>query len=166
MSPLPLLSELSWNPHDIQRLNPGTTEYMGNLSPDGKRFLRGQAREQDQKKAHSGFLLSQAEEDSRNAKEKRVAADRRKKRADDRVAKLNKFEPILSLKRLKEMTVDGDKVAWIKEQLSWHRHIGKDVNIPSGFHSFRKAKAWVAMIQAVRRNLCGEAHLKTKGTYR
>jgi hypothetical protein len=136
---------------------------MANLSPDGKCFLRGMARDQDQKKAHKKFLLSQAEENTRNAGEKRAVADRRKKRADDRTTKLKKFEPILSLKELQEMTVDGDKAALIKEQLSWHRHIGKDVNIPSGFHAFRKAKAWVAMIQAVKRHLRGEADLKTEG---
>ena len=62
------------------------------------------------------------------------------------MAKVNKFKPILSLKKLKKMTVDGDRADRIKRQLSWHKQIGKDVNIPTGFYSFHKVKAWVAMI--------------------
>ena len=86
-----------------------------------------------------------------------------KKQVDEQMEKLNKFKPILSLKKLKEMTVDGDRVTRIKEQLSWHRRIGGDVNIPTGFHNFCETKTWVAMIQAVQRHLCGEAHRKLKG---
>ena len=138
---------------------------MSKLSPADKRNLRGMAQEQDQSKAHQRFLLSQAQEDVKTAKEKRAAADRRKKRADDRMDKLNKFEPILSLKRLKKMTVDGDKVTRIKGQLSWHRHVGGDVNIPKGFHGFRKVVAWVAMVRAVERHAHGVADQKLKGMY-
>lgn len=138
---------------------------MSKLCPEGRRYLRVTAREQDQSKAYQGFLLSQAREDVKTAKEKRAAADSRKKRTDGRMAKLNKFKPILSLKKLKKMTVDGDRVMRIKDQLSWHRHIARDVNIPKGFHGFRKAIAWVAMIQAVRRHLRGVAHQKLEGVY-
>ena len=138
---------------------------MSNLSPECRRYLRGTDREQDQSKAYRGFLLSQAHEDSKTAKEKRAAADVRKKRVDDRMAKLNNFKPVLSLKKLKEMRVDGDRADRIKEQLSWHKRIGGDANIPTGFHAFRKGKAWVAMVQAVQRHLHGVAHLKLKGTY-
>jgi hypothetical protein len=81
------------------------------------------------------------------------------------MVKLNAFEPILNLKRLMKMTVDGDRADRIKGQLSWHKSIGGDVNIPHGFHAFRKAKAWVAMVNAVRRHLRGVAHRKLKGTY-
>lgn len=137
---------------------------MSKLSPECRQYLRGAAREQDQSKAHQGFLLSQADEDAKNAKEKRAAGDRRKERVAKRMAKLDIFEPILSLEKLKKMTVDKDTVARIKEQLSWHKRVGKDVNIPKGFHSFRKTKAWVAMIQAVRRHQCGTAKQKLKGT--
>ena len=137
---------------------------MSKLPPDCRRYLRGAAREQDQSKAHRGFLLSQADEDAKTAKEKRAAADRRKERVAKRMAKLDKFKPILSLKKLKKMTVGKDTVARIKEQLSWHKRVGGDVNIPAGFHSFRKAKAWVAMIQAVRRHQCGLVRDKLKGT--
>ena len=63
------------------------------------------------------------------------------------------------------MMVDGDKVVRIKDQLSWHRHIGGDVNIPKGFHGFRKAVAWVAMIQAVQRHALGIADQKLKGVH-
>lgn len=138
-------------------------DYVSNLSPECRRYLRGAAREQDQNKEHQGFLLSQAHEDAKTAKEKRAAAATCKKRVDARIAKLNKFEPILSLKKLKKMTVDRDKADRIKQQLSWHRRIGGDVNIPTRFHEFRKAKAWVVMIQAVRRHLHGVAHRKLKG---
>jgi hypothetical protein len=78
---------------------------------------------------------------------------------------LNAFTPILSLKTLKEMTVDGDKVKRIKEQLSWHKQVDKDVNIPAGFSAFRKAKAWVAMVRAVQRHANGTTHKKLKGMY-
>ena len=138
---------------------------MSKLSPADKRNLRGMAREQDQSKAHQRFLLSQAQEDVKTAKEKRAAVDRRKKRADDQMDKLNKFEPILSLKRLKKMTVDGDKVTRIKGQLSWHRHVGGDINIPKGFHGFCKVVAWVAMVRAVERHAHGVADQKLKGMY-
>jgi hypothetical protein len=150
--------------HRGLRLNPGVVDYMENLSPKCRRYLRGAARKQDQNKEHRGFLLSQAHEDTKTAKEKRAAATMRKKRVDERLAKLNRFKPILSLKKLKEMTVDGDRADRIKEQLSWHRRIDGDVNIPTRFHEFRKAKAWVAMIQAVQRHLDGVAHQKLKGT--
>jgi len=139
-------------------------DYMSKLSPNCRRYLRGAAREQDKSKVYQGFLLAQAHEDAKTAKEKRAAADRRKEWVDKRMAKLNAFKPILSLKKLKEMTAGHDKVDRIKEQLSWHKRIGRDVNIPAGFHSFRKAKAWVAMIQAVQRHLHGVAHKKLKGT--
>ena len=114
---------------------------------------------------YQGFLLSQAQENMKTAKENRAVAERRKQRAADQVAKLKKFEPILSLEDLKEMTVDKVRAERIKEQLSWHRKIGGDVNIPKGFHKFRKGKAWVAMVQAVRRHLRGKAHQKIKGVY-
>jgi hypothetical protein len=61
------------------------------------------------------------------------------------------------------MTVGKDKVERIKEQLSWHRCIGMDVNIPAGFHAFRKAKAWAVMVRAVRRHQDGVAHQKFEG---
>ena len=51
---------------------------MSNLPPEGRRYLRGAAQEQDQSKAHRGFLLSQAHEDAKTSKEKRAAADRRR----------------------------------------------------------------------------------------
>jgi hypothetical protein len=149
--------------HLSPRLNPGVTDYMSDLSPDCRCYLRGAAREQDQSKEYQGFLLSQAHEDAKTAKEKRGAADRCKKRTHDRAVRLNAFQPILSLKKLKKMTVGGDKAARIKEQLSWHKRIGGDVNIPSGFHSFRKVKAWVAMVKAVQRHLHGVSHQKLKG---
>jgi len=137
---------------------------MSKLPPECRRYLRGAAREQDKSKAYQGFLLAQAHEDAKTAKEKRAAVDKRKDRVEKRMAKLNAFKPILNLKMLEEMTVSGDKVDRIKEQLSWHKRIGRDVNIPAGFHAFRKAKAWVAMIQAVQRHLHGVAHQKIKGT--
>ena len=80
--------------HQNPRLNPGTVDYMANLSPDCRRYLRGAARERDQSKEYQGFLLSQAHEDAKTAKDKRAAADRRKKRVDDRMVKLNAFEQI------------------------------------------------------------------------
>lgn len=81
------------------------------------------------------------------------------------MAKLNAFNPILSLKTLKKLTVDGDRVGRIKEQLSWHKRIGGDVNIPRGFHAFRKAKAWVVMVKAVQRHQHGVAHRKLPSMY-
>lgn len=138
---------------------------MSKLSPTDRRNLRGMAREQDQSKGYQNFLLLQAQEDAKNAKEKRAVADRRKERANDRMDKLNKFEPILSLTQLKKMTANGDKATRIKDQLSWHRHVGGDVNIPKGFHAFRKAIAWAAMIRAVQRHARGVADQKLEGMY-
>jgi hypothetical protein len=61
------------------------------------------------------------------------------------------------------MSVDGDRSERIKQQLSWHKQIGQDVNIPAGFHAFRKAKAWVTMVKAVRRHQHGISHQKLPG---
>ena len=118
------------------------------------------ARDQDESKAYRGFLLSQAEEDAKTAKEKRAKAEKRKQNVADRAAKLNAFKPILSLKKLKAMKVGGDRADRIKDQLTWHKKIGGDASIPKNFHKFRKGKAWVVMIKAVERHLRGVAHLK------
>ncbi|KAF9779018.1 hypothetical protein BJ322DRAFT_1113877 [Thelephora terrestris] len=56
--------------------------------------------------------------------------------------------------------MDGDRSERIKQQLSWHKRIGRDVNIPAGFHAFRKAKAWGAMVKAVQRHQLGTSHRK------
>ena len=150
--------------HWSLRLTPGTVDYMSNLSTNSRHFLRAAARKQDQSKAQRLFLVSQAREDAKTAKEKRAAAEKRKKRAADRIAMLNKFKPILSLKKLKSMTIGGDKGPRIVKQLTWHWRIGGDVNIPKGFHSFHKAKAWAIMVQAVWRHLHGVAKQKIEGT--
>lgn len=138
---------------------------MLDLSPDCQRYLQGAAWEQDESMEYQSFLLSQAREDIKTARNKRAAADRGKKRVHKQMIKLNKFEPILSLMWLKKMTVKADKVDRIKEQLFWHKRIGGDINIPAGFHSLHKAKAWVVMVRAVQRHLHGVAHQKLKGTY-
>jgi len=151
--------------HRSPRLNPGLVDYMSNLSPECRRYLRGAAREEDQSKEHWTFLLTQAQEDAKAAKEKRAAADRRKERVDERMATLNEFDPILSLRRLKKMSVGRDTAKRIKTQLTWHRRIGGDVNIPTRFHGFRKAKAWIAMVKAVQRHKRGISHRKLKGMY-
>lgn len=137
---------------------------MSNISPEGRRYLRGAAQKQDQSKAHRGFLLSQAHEDAKTSKEKRAAANRRKERVENRLKKLKSFQPILSLRKLRKETANGITLKEIKEQLSWHKRIGGDVNIPAGFHSFRKAKAWVAMVRAVWRHVNGVAREKLQGT--
>ena len=136
---------------------------MSNLSPEDRCYLRGAAREQDQSKAHRGFLLSQAHEDAKTSKEKRAAADRRKERVNDRLKKLENCQPILSLRKLKKKTMDGITLKEIKEQLSWHKRIGHDINIPPGFHSFRKARAWVALVRAVWRHVNGVARENLNG---
>lgn len=151
--------------HHDQRLNSGVVDYTSDLSPECHHYLQGAAWEQDQNKTYQSFLLLQASEDAKTAKEKRVAANKCKKRLQDRMDKLDKFELILSLEQLKEMTVDHDKVGRIKDQLSWHRKISGDVNIPTGFHAFCKAKAWAAMIKAVQRHRQGVAHRKLKGMW-
>jgi len=63
------------------------------------------------------------------------------------------------------MTVGNDRVTRIKDQLTWHKKIGGDANIPPGFHSFRKPKAWVVMVKAVQRHRLGTAHRKLKGIH-
>ena len=98
--------------HWSLRLNPGTVDYMSNLSTNSRHFLRAAARKQDQSKAQRLFLVSQAREDAKTAKtakEKHAAAEKCKKQAADQIEMLNEFKPILSLKKLKSMTIDGDK---------------------------------------------------------
>lgn len=77
--------------------------------------------------------------------------------------KLESFQPILSLRKLREKTVDGITLKEIKEQLSWHKRIGGDVNIPPRFHSLRKVRAWVAMVRAVWRHVNGVVGEKHQG---
>ena len=52
-----------------------------------------------------------------------LAANKCNERVHKRMVKLNEFELILSFKRLKKMTADGDKVTRIKEQLSWQKEL-------------------------------------------
>lgn len=138
---------------------------MSDLSPECRRYLRGTAREQDESKAYQSFFLTQAEEDVKVAKQKQTAADRRREKAKKSLATLNKFDPILSLKKLKKLTIDGVNARLINKQLRWHKRIGGDVNIPNGYSTFRKAKAWVAMVKAVQRYKRGISRRKLEGTH-
>ena len=128
---------------------------MSQMSLEGRQHLRKVARERDANQTHARFHLAQAEADMTEAKERREAADKAKEKATERRTFLEKFEPTLDLKRLQETGSGGSTVKQIREQIAWHRKIGQDIHIPTGVHKMKKAEAWIVMVQAVQRHLCG-----------
>ena len=128
---------------------------MSQMSPEGRQHLRKVARQRDASQAHARFHLAQAEVDTAEAKERCEAAEKAKEKAAERQEFLEAFKPILDLNQLQKSGSGGDTAKRIQTQIMWHRRIGGDVNIPTGVHKMKKAKAWVIMVQAVRRHLSG-----------
>jgi len=122
---------------------------MKDMSDDSRRHLRGAARKVDESHAFSNFREEYANANIADMAQKRAAADQKKKNADKRLRKLQKFEPVLNLEG---KTIKDDRVERMKDQLRWHRAIGGDSEIPSGFNSFKKEKLWDTMKQAVKRH--------------
>jgi hypothetical protein len=121
---------------------------MKEMSEDRRRYLRGAAREVDESHAFSNFRNEFAEANNADMARKQVDADRKKKNADQRLKKLQEFEPILNLEG---KTFEDARVEHMKSQLRWHRVIDGDNEIPTGFNSFNKQKLWETVNEAVRR---------------
>jgi len=128
---------------------------MSEMSSEGHRHIRKVARQRDESQAHSKFQLAQGEADIADANEGREAAGRAKEKAVERRASLEAFEPILNLKQLQKTGSGSDTGKRIQRQITWHRRIGGDVNIPTGVSKMKKEEAWVEMVRAVRRHLSG-----------
>src|SRR3977135_1445962 len=118
-----------------KRLNPDVYRYLNDMSNDCRRYVRGAARKVDESHVFSNFREEYAKANNADAAQKRAAADQRKEKADRRLAELQKFTPVLNLEG---KTMGQDRVERMKTQLRWHRVIGGDEDIPSGFHSFKK----------------------------
>lgn len=131
------------------RLNPDVHGYMKDMSSNRRRHLRGAARKVDESHAFSNFCEEYANANDADMAQKQAAADRKKENADKRLQKLQEFEPVLDFEG---KTVKDDRVERMKTQLRWHRVIGGDSEIPSGFNSFKKEKLWDTMTQAVKRH--------------
>ena len=87
------------------------------MSTDRRRHLRGAARKVDQSHSFSNFREEYADANEADMTRKRVAADKKKRNMDQRLKRLQDFEPILSL----EGKVIGDmRVEDMKKQLRWH----------------------------------------------
>ena len=128
---------------------------MAQMSPEARQHLRKVARQRDASRANVKFRLAQAEADISEARERRNAAEKAKAKAVARQELLEAFKPTLNLKKLRESGPSGFNVKQIKAQLSWHRKIGNDIHIPTGFHGLKKELAWGVMVRAVRRHLKG-----------
>jgi hypothetical protein len=135
---------------------------MAQMSPEARQHLRKVARQRDSSQADVKFRLAQAEADISEGIERHNAAEKAKAKAVARQEELEAFKPALNLKELREAGPGGFNVKDIKKQLSWHRNIGNDAHIPTGFHALRKELAWHVMVRAVRRHLKGT--LADKGT--
>ena len=133
----------------VLRLNPDVHCYVKDMPDDRRRHLRVAAREVDESHVYSNFREDYAKAGDADAVQKRAAADQKKKTADERLRKLQEFEPILNLEG---KTVGGDLAKRMLIQLRWHRVIGGDSEIPPGFNSFNKEKLWDTMSQAIKRH--------------
>ncbi|KAF9779153.1 hypothetical protein BJ322DRAFT_1172093, partial [Thelephora terrestris] len=131
----------------MSKLNPDVHGYMKNMSSRRRFHLRGAARKVDQSHAFDNFRDEYADANAANAAQKQADVDRRKKKADARLAKLQAFNPILNLTGRK---MGDDRVDRMKEQLRWHREIDGDKDVPPYSH-LKKAELWEAMTQAVER---------------
>lgn len=122
---------------------------MEEMSDDRRRHLRGAARKVDESHAFSNFRDEYANANNADMARKQAAAEQKMKNADERLRKLREFEPILNLEG---KVIEDDRVERMKTQLRWHREIGGDREIPTGFHSFKKEKLWDTVNQAVKRH--------------
>jgi hypothetical protein len=131
------------------RLNPDVHGYMKNMSDNRWRHLWGAAREVDESHAFSNFREEYANANDANMAQKQAAADQKKKNTDERLRKLQEFEPVLNLEG---KTIEEDRVERMKTQLRWHQAISGDSEVPTSFNSFKKEKLWETMNQAVKRH--------------
>ena len=137
------------------RLNPNAIQQMSQMSPEAHQNLRKVSRERDVSQAHAKFRLAQAEEDIAEAKERRKAAEKSKGKAAERQQTLKAFTPILNLEQLRETCSDRLTAKQIQDQIKWHHRIGEDAHIPPRICRMKKAEAWIVMVWAVQRHLCG-----------
>jgi len=119
------------------------------MSNDRRRHLRGAARKVDQSHTFSNFREEYANANDADMARKQVAADQKKKNADERLKKLQKFEPVLDFEG---KVIRNARVEHMKTQLRWHRDIAGDNEIPAGFNNFKKEKLWDTVNQAVKRH--------------
>lgn len=124
------------------------------MDSDGRRHLRKAARTRDESHQDRKFREALAQADADKAEANRKADQVKAQKAAKREETLKEFKPILSLSKLKEMTVEDDRLTRIRQQLTWHRDIGKDVNL-KGIHKMKKEEAWTNMIHAVQRHCKG-----------
>ena len=129
------------------------------MSDDRRRHLRGAARRADQSHTFSNFREEYANANDAEMVRKQAAADQKKKNADEQLKKLREFEPILNFEG---MTIKDARVETMKTQLRWHRVIGLDSNIPTGFNQFKKEKLWDTVNQAVKRHRERNIHSEGK----
>jgi len=129
------------------------------MDPDGRCHLRKAARARDESGQDRKFREALAQADADKAEAGRKANQVKEEKATKKREILEAFQPILSLAKLKEMTIKEDRLSRIRRQLVWHRDIGKDANL-KGIHNMNKNKAWTNMICAVRRHCEGTSRIK------
>lgn len=97
--------------------------------------------------------------DANKAEANRKLDQARAQKAAKKQEELEAFQPILHLTELKKLGIEKDHLPRIRQQLVWHRDIGKDVNL-KGIHGMKKGEAWVNMVHAVRRHQEGTPSIK------
>jgi len=129
------------------------------MDPNGRRHLRKAARARDESRQDKNFREALAQADADKAEANREADQVKEQKASKKRETLQAFKPILSLSKLRKMTIENDRAWRIRQQLVWHRDIGNDVNL-KGIHKMNKEVAWTNMICAVQRHHKGISSTK------
>lgn len=124
------------------------------MDQDGRRYLRKAARTRDESYQARKFRKTLAQADADKVEANRKADRVKAEKAAKKRGVLEAFQPILSLAELKKMTIANDRLTRIRQQLVWHRDIGKDANL-KGIHKMKKEVAWDNMVRAVQRHCEG-----------
>ena len=158
----PNMTELQLKARVVGEMN-GTDLWMSeNLDEDTKigQFIRTETRRLDASKRHQEQNAKGIEAKIQWSKEKRERKKRREQEVQEKKAELERlladFKPVLDLIFLREMGQKGDTISRMKLQLSWHREVGKDSQVPE---HLSKLKLWTdvrgKLVEAVERHLKG-----------
>ena len=134
-------------------------EHLRGMGQSGRSYLRQATRAHGKGNQNRQFRETLAQADADKAEVNRKADQVRVQKATKKQEELDTFQPVLDLLELKKMGIGKDRLPRIRQQLIWHRDIGKDVNL-KGIHGMNKEEAWGNMICAVRQHQKGASSTK------
>ena len=123
--------------------------YIKDMSDDRRCHLQGAACKVDQSHSFSNLRKEYANANDAAMAQKQAANEKKKKKTENQVKKLQEFKPILDFKG---KVIEDARVEHMKMQLRWHRVIDGDNKIPTGFNNFKKQQLWDTVNQAVKRH--------------